>query len=189
MLYVPWRKEPKDILGTYETYGIHFEAKQHIIEIKLKEYESSHRISQELLEQVRLDNFDTNNELATVGPNTDQREADDALQGPTDSKDYAFYQPTSQEHAIYDMSADIGVATSTAQKAEMLAHHKPDEDFLNSLSQLNLRQSLRVLHTCYAENNIRCGATTCISHWWCRCWEIYGYHYVVSSLTQTSLCN
>lgn len=140
LLYVPWRKEPKDILGTYETYGIHFEAKQHIIEIKLKEYESNHTISQELLEQVGLDNIDTDNELATVAPNTEQREADDALQGPTDSTDYAFYQPTSQEHARYDMSADIGVATSTAQRAEMLAHRIPDEDFLNSLSQLNLRQ-------------------------------------------------
>lgn len=122
MLYLPWRKEPEDILGPHESYAIHFDRKQNIINPKIAQYEKNYSISPELLQQVSLDNILASAEIASLVPNTEQTQADDALEGPSDSTQYAFYKPSQSDHTRYDIAADIGAATSTAQPSEMLAH-------------------------------------------------------------------
>ncbi|KAJ8048677.1 ATP-dependent DNA helicase PIF1 [Holothuria leucospilota] len=140
MLYLPWRKEPQDIPGPHESYAIHFDRKHNIINPKIAQYEKNYRISLELLQQVSLDNILASAEIASLVPNTEQTEADDALEGPSDSTQYAFYKPSQSNHTRYDIAADIGATASTAQPSEMLAHRMSDENFYVLLSHLNVRQ-------------------------------------------------
>jgi hypothetical protein len=138
MLYVPWRKEPADILGTHETYEGHFQVQKEAIEAKMSCYEPNRTLTSEIFEQINLDDED----LPTVAPNAQHIEAQDADVGPTDSTQFAFYRPTKQDHSQYDISADVGLPTSTADTTGLaiLPTRIPDDEFREHLSSLNRKQ-------------------------------------------------
>ena len=138
MLYTPWRREPKDLLGDHKTYSDHLHANKEQVEIKMNEYEPNKTITWEVLEEAI--NREHDDEDAVVAPSTQQVEADDTLEGPRESSEFSFYQPDKAEHSNYDMSEDLGVAPVTADTFTLLPNRITDDQFRQNLASLNTKQ-------------------------------------------------
>ncbi len=138
MLYVPWRKEPQDILGVHNTYQEHFRAKRETIEAKMECYEPNKTLDEDIFAQIEINDED----LPTVAPGTQFLEAEDTEEGSTDSIQFAFYHPTRPDHSQYDIGADIGLTGTTADTtaSAILPTRLSQDDFRELVSSLNVKQ-------------------------------------------------
>ena len=138
MLFLPWRNEQSDLLGTYDTYEDHMKAVSEQIADTKRQYDSN----QELVEKVEQTTAETQqSEHLQVSANIDSIEAKDGETEPVQSPKYVFYTPEKREHTYYDLGADIGLATHIANdEVEMLQARCQENEYMDMLAKLNFKQ-------------------------------------------------
>jgi hypothetical protein len=91
LLFMPWRNEDTDLLGSYSTHYAHYMSKQSIIASKRKQYEHMADIIDEAAKRTGADSY------PNVAPNTMHTEDEDAQQIVHDSDQLAFFNPFQSE--------------------------------------------------------------------------------------------
>ena len=139
MLYIPWRKEPQDLLGEHETYSDQLNAKKEQVEMKMKQYEPNKALTSQVLEEaMNFEHDDDHGEI--VAPNAQQNEGDDEMEGSKETSGFTFFQPDKPEHSKYDMADDLRGTTSTADTFTVLPSRVTDDQFRQDLASLNIKQ-------------------------------------------------
>ena len=142
MLFMPWRNEQKDLLGPFETYTAHYNSMKISLEAKRNEYEH-HTKELELARQMMEPE-----EAAYDGlvPNAEQ-EIREELEGTKESESFVYFNPDRiVEHRYYDIGIDLQ-STCSVPTVETTSIMLPDEEYLNLLRSLNLRQR-KVFQSC-----------------------------------------
>jgi hypothetical protein len=139
MLFLPWRNEANDLLANCESYAEHYESVKERVEKKRKEYEHSADDLDAARERAEVDNRD---QFSEVAPVAEQIENEDEESGSVQSEQYVFFNPDRpQQHRVYDLSLDIGLAPTTEnEEIELIAHRIPDNDYSELVRSLNREQ-------------------------------------------------
>ncbi|XP_061190534.1 uncharacterized protein LOC133198460 [Saccostrea echinata] len=135
LLFLPWRNENADLLGTCQTYEQHYRQKSSIINMKQKQYE--HFVEE--LEQARLQAEEDLDDMETVAPNTEHAEAEDAEIGSEPSEEFVHYDPDTIQHRDFDIGPELGMSSKVSE-TEMSAVRIPDEQYYKLLQSLNTKQ-------------------------------------------------
>ncbi|XP_062592424.1 uncharacterized protein LOC134253849 [Saccostrea cucullata] len=135
LLFLPWRNENADLLGSHQTYEQHYRQKACIIQLKQRQYE--HFVDE--LEQARLQAEEDLDNMETVAPNTEHTEAEDAEIGSEPSEEFVHFDPDSVQHRDFDIGPDLGLSSKVTE-TEMSAVRIPDEQYYKLLQSLNTKQ-------------------------------------------------
>ncbi|XP_061186975.1 uncharacterized protein LOC133195120 [Saccostrea echinata] len=152
LLFLPWRNENADLLGSHQTYEQHYRQKACIIQVKQKQYE--HFVDE--LEQARLQAEEDLDNMETVAPNTEHAEAEDAEISSEPSEEFVHYDPDTVQHRDFDIGPELGLSSKVSE-TEMSAVRIPDEQILYSKEGEN-PDDIRILlcaHTGKAAYNIK----------------------------------
>ena len=154
MLFHPWRNEDKDLLGGYETFENHFRALEKDILKKKTEYDANIEVHDEIEAAVQTEIQDC---FDDVCPNIESIEANDAVNKPSLSHAYSFYNPESHRNAYYDIGADIGLTSHIPNdEIEMIQNRLTEKDYLNLLSKLNTKQRQIFTHIIHSLTHKPC---------------------------------
>ncbi|XP_061190195.1 uncharacterized protein LOC133198054 [Saccostrea echinata] len=135
LLFLPWRNENADLLGSHQTYEQHYKQKACIIQVKQKQYE--HFVDE--LEQARLQAEEDLDNMETVAPNTEHAEAEDAEISSEPSEEFVHYDPDTVQHRDFDICPELGLSSKVSE-TEMSAVRIPDEQYYKLLQSLNTKQ-------------------------------------------------
>ena len=134
MLFMPWRNEQKDLLGPFET--AHYNSMKISLEAKRNEYEH-HTEELELARQMMEAEEAAYDGLA---PNAEQENGEALEEGAKESESFVYFNPDRiVEHRYYDIGIDLH-STCSVPTAETTGIMLPNEEYLNLLRSLNLRQ-------------------------------------------------
>ena len=100
MLFMPWKNEAKDLLGSYKTYKAHYNVLKDNLESKRSQYE--HHIEELELARQRAE---VDNAYDEIAPNAEHenREADE--EGERKAKNFVYFNPDRVvEHQQYDLT-------------------------------------------------------------------------------------
>ena len=131
LLYLPWRNEDVDLIGSYETYEQHFLQRKNEIRIMQRKYESHNEEIQTAIQE------------AQEHDNTDDDEEEQTEQFcPTESSESMFFDPPRPElHARYDIASDLNIPlTQSDQEIELIADRLPEHDYRQLIQSLNKKQ-------------------------------------------------
>ena len=144
MLFMPWRNEVKDLLGSYETCAAHYNVLKDSLESKRSHYE--HHIEELELARQMAEEDDTYDEIA---PNAEQENREAEEEGEREAENFVYFNPDRVvEHRQYDIGIEIQSACSVPT-VEVNGTVLPDEQYLNLLRSLNLRQREFFNHVLY----------------------------------------
>ena len=144
MLFMPWRNEAKDLLGSYETYEAHYAVLKDNLESKRSQYE--HHIEELELARQMAEEDDAYDEIA---PNTEHENREAEEEGDREAENFVYFNPDRViEHRQYDIGLEIQSACSVPA-IEINGAMLPDEQYLNLLRSLNLRQREFFNHVLY----------------------------------------
>ena len=136
MLFMPWRKEPKDLLGTFDTYEAHYNSMKTSVEAKGNEYE--HHVDE--LEIARQTAEAEENSFDEIAPNAEQENREAEEEGDTEAENFVYFNPNRVlEHRHYDIGIEQQ-STCSVPPVETTGIMLPDEDYLQLLRSLNTRQ-------------------------------------------------
>ena len=136
MLFVPWRNEQKDLLGSFDTYEAHYNSVQTSLIPKRNEYE--HHIEE--LELARQMMEDEQREYDQTAPNADQENREAEEEGSKESEQFVYFNPSRVvEHRHYDIGIELQ-STCSVPPVETTGIMLPDDEYLTLLRSLNLRQ-------------------------------------------------
>ncbi|XP_062570615.1 uncharacterized protein LOC134232646, partial [Saccostrea cucullata] len=135
LLFLPWRNENADLLGSHQTYEQHYREKACMIQVKQKQYE--HFVDE--LEQARLQAEEDLDDLETVAPNTEHAEAEDAEIGSEPSEIFVHFDPDTVQHRDFDIGPELGLSSKVSE-TEMSAVRIPDQQYYKLLQSLNTKQ-------------------------------------------------
>ena len=136
MLFVPWRNEQKDILGSFDTYEAHYNSVQTSLIPKRNEYE--HHIEE--LELARQMMEDEQREYDQTAPNAEQENREAEEEGSKESEQFVYFNPSRVvEHRHYDIGIELQ-STCSVPPVETTGILLPDDEYLTLLRSLNLRQ-------------------------------------------------
>ncbi|XP_062590040.1 uncharacterized protein LOC134251654 [Saccostrea cucullata] len=135
LLFLPWRNENADLLGSHQTYEQHYSQKASIIQMKQRQYE--HFVDE--LEQARLQAEEDLDNMETVAPNTEHTEAEDAEIGSEPSEEFVHFDPDTVQHRDFDIGPELGLSSKVTE-TEMSAVRIPDEQYYKLLQSLNTKQ-------------------------------------------------
>ena len=136
MLFMPWRKEAKDLLGTFDTYEAHYNSMKTSVEAKGNEYE--HHVDE--LEIARQTAEAEENSFDEIAPNTEQENREAEEEGDTEAENFVYFNPNRVlEHRHYDIGIELQ-STCSVPPVETTGIMLPDEDYLQLLRSLNTRQ-------------------------------------------------
>ena len=91
MLFMPWRNEQKDLLGSFGTYRAHYNTMKESLEIKRNQYEH-HTEELELARQMMEAEEAEYDELA---PNAEQENREAEEEGVKESENFVYFNPDS----------------------------------------------------------------------------------------------
>ena len=136
MLFMPWRNEQKDLLGSFETYRAHYNTMKESLEIKRNEYEHH----SEELELARQMMEAEEAEYDGLAPNAEQENREAEEEGVKESENFLYFNPDRVvEHRHYDIGIELQ-STCSVPRVETTSFMLPDEEYLSLLRSLNLRQ-------------------------------------------------
>ena len=136
MLFMPWRNEQKDLLGSFGTYRAHYNTMKESLEIKRNQYEH-HTEELELARQMMEAEEAEYDELA---PNAEQENREAEEEGVKESENFVYFNPDRVvEHRHYDIGIEMQ-STCSVPRVETTSFMLPDEEYLRLLRSLNLRQ-------------------------------------------------
>ena len=136
MLFVPWRNEQRDLLGSFDTYEAHYNSVKTILIPKRNEYE--HHIEE--LELARQMMEDEQREYDQTAPNAEQENREAEEEGSKESGHFVYFNPSRVvEHRHYDIGIELQ-STCSVPPVETTGIMLPDEEYLTLLRSLNLRQ-------------------------------------------------
>ena len=136
MLFVPWRNEQRDLLGSFDTYEAHYNSVQTLLIPKRNEYE--HHIEE--LELARQMMEDEQREYDQTAPNAEQENREAEEEGSKESGHFVYFNPSRVvEHRHYDIGIELQ-STCSVPPVETTGIMLPDEEYLTLLRSLNLRQ-------------------------------------------------
>ena len=136
MLFVPWRNEQKDLLGSFDTYEAHYNSVQTSLIPKRNEYE--HHIEE--LELARQMMEDEQREYDQTAPNAEQENREAEEEGSKESEQFVYFNPSRVvEHRHYDIGTELQ-STCSVPPVETTGIMLPDDEYLTLLRSLNLRQ-------------------------------------------------
>ena len=136
MLFVPWRNERKDLLGSFDTYEAHYNSVQTSLIPKRNEYE--HHIEE--LELARQMMEDEQREYDQTAPNAEQENREAEEEGSKESEQFVYFNPSRVvEHRHYDIGIELQ-STCSVPPVETSGIMLPDDEYLTLLRSLNLRQ-------------------------------------------------
>ena len=90
LLFLPWRNESTDLIGTYESYKYHYTAVRRMVDHKCKEYE--HHAEELELARERADN-DYQDAFDELAPGTEQIESETAEEQTVESEKFVYFNP------------------------------------------------------------------------------------------------
>ena len=144
MLFMPWRNEAKDLLGSYETYKAHYNVLKDNLESKRSQYE--HHIEELELARQMAEEDDAYDEIA---PNAEHENREAEEEGEREAKNFVYFNPDRVvEHRQYDIGIEIQSVCSVPA-VEINGAMLPDEQYLNLVRSLNLRQREFFNHVLY----------------------------------------
>ena len=136
MLFVPWRNEHKDLLGSFDTYEAHYNSVQMSLFPKRNEYE--HHIEE--LELARQMMEDEQRDYDQTAPNAEQENREAEEEGSKESEQFVYFNPSRVvEHRHYDIGIELQ-STCSVPPVETTGILLPDDEYLTLLRSLNLRQ-------------------------------------------------
>ena len=136
MLFLPWRNEQKDLLGSCDTYETHYNSVQTSLIPKRNEYE--HHIEE--LELARQMMEDEQREYDQTAPNAEQENREAEEEGSKESEQFVYFNPNRVvEHRHYDIGIELQ-STCSVPPVETTGILLPDDEYLTLLRSLNLRQ-------------------------------------------------
>ena len=134
VLFMPWWNEQKDLLGPFETYTAHYNSMKISLEAKHNE---CHTEELELARQMMEAEVAAYDGLA---PNAEQENREALEEGAKESESFVYFNPDRiLEHRYYDIGIDLQ-STCSLPTVETTDIMLPDEEYLNLLRSLNLRQ-------------------------------------------------
>ena len=136
MLFVPWRNEQRNLLGSFDKYEAHYNSVQTLLIPKRNEYE--HHIEE--LELARQMMEDEQREYDQTAPNAEQENREAEEEGSKESEHFVYFNPSRVvEHRHYDIGIELQ-STCSVPPVETTGIMLPDEEYLKLLRSLNLRQ-------------------------------------------------
>ena len=136
MLFVPWRNEQKDLLGSFNTFEAHYKSVQTSLIPKRNEYE--HHLEE--LELARQMMEDEQREYDQTAPNAEQENREAEEEGSKESEQFVYFNPSRVvEHRHYDIGIELQ-STCSVPPVETTGILLPDAEYLTLLRSLNLRQ-------------------------------------------------
>ena len=136
MLFVPWRKEQKDLLGSFDTFEAHYNSVQTSLIPPKNEYE--HHIEE--LELARQMIEDEQREYDQTAPNAEQENREAEEEGSKESEQFVYFNPSRVvEHRHYDIGIELQ-STCSVPPVETTGILIQDDEYLPLLRSLNLRQ-------------------------------------------------
>ena len=124
MLFMPWRNEAKDLLGSYETYEAHYAVLKDNLESKRSQYE--HHIEELELARQMAEEDDAYDEIA---PNTEHENREAEEEGDREAENFLYFNPDRViEHRQYDIGLEIQSACSVPA-IEINGAMLPDEQY------------------------------------------------------------
>ena len=104
MLFMPWRNEQKDLLGSFETYRAYYNTMKASLEIKRNEYEHH----SEELELARQMMEAEEAEYDGLAPNAEQENREEEEEGVKESENFVYFNPDRVvEHRHYDIGIEL----------------------------------------------------------------------------------
>ncbi|MCG8076810.1 MAG: AAA family ATPase [Candidatus Thiodiazotropha taylori] len=136
MLFMPWRNEAKDLIGSFDTYKAHYYTLKTTIEPKQNEYE--HHVEElEIARQIAEADEDAYDRIA---PNTEQENREAEEEGDKEAEPFIYFNPDRVvEHRQYDIGIEIQ-ATCSVPSVQTNSVLLPEDQYLCLLRSLNLRQ-------------------------------------------------
>ena len=136
VLFMPWRNEQKDLLGSFGTYRAHYNTMKESLEIKRNQYEHH----TEELELARQMMEAEEAEYDGLAPNAEQENREAEEEGVKESENFVYFSPDRVvEHRHYDIGVELQ-STCSVPRVETTSFMLPDEEYLRLLRSLNLRQ-------------------------------------------------
>ena len=136
MLFMPWRNEAKDLLSTFDTYETHYNSMKTSLEAKSNEYE--HHVDE--LEIARQTAEAEENSYDQIAPNIEQENREAEEEGDTEAENFIYFNPNRVlEHRHYDIGIELQ-STCSVPPVETTGIMLPDEEYLQLLRSLNIRQ-------------------------------------------------
>ena len=136
MLFVPWRNEQKDLIGSFGTYEAHYNSVQTSLVSKRNEYEhhaEELEIARQMMENEERD-YDQ------IAPNAEQENRETEEEGPAESEKFVCFNPSRVvEQRHYDIGIELQ-STCSVPPVETNGILLPDDEYLQLLRSLNLRQ-------------------------------------------------
>ena len=131
MLFMPWRNEAKDLIGSFDTYEAHYNVLKDTLETKRSQYE--HHIEELDLARQMAEEEDDYDEIA---PNTEHENREAEEEGEREAKNFIYFNPDRVvEHRQYDIGIEIQSACSVPS-VEINGVMLPDEQYLHLLRSL-----------------------------------------------------
>ena len=136
MLFVPWRNEQKDLMGSFGTYEARFNSVQTSLMSKRNEYEhhaEELEIARQMMENEERD-YDQ------IAPNAEQENREMEEEGPAESEKFVCFNPSRVvEQRHYDIGIELQ-STCSVPPVETSGILLPDDEYLQLLRSLDLRQ-------------------------------------------------
>ncbi|XP_062614811.1 uncharacterized protein LOC134276593 [Saccostrea cucullata] len=134
---VPRRNESTDLISGMDTFEKSFHQKKSFLTHKVKEYEFN---AEQLDAALQMANEDFSEAFDELAPDVQQREAEDENEGSFESENFVQFNPERPiEQRQYDIGSDLGIP-STRQITEESSVRLPDNEYLNLLGSLNVKQ-------------------------------------------------
>ena len=136
MLFVPWRNEQKDLMGSFGTYEARYNSVQTSLVSKRNEYEH-HAEELEVARQM-MENEERNYDQ--IAPNAEQENRETEEEGPAESEKFVCFNPSRVvEQRHYDIGIELQ-STCSVPPVETSSILLPEDEYLQLLRSLNLRQ-------------------------------------------------
>ena len=136
MLFVPWRNEQKDLIGSFDTYEAHYESVQTSLISKRNEYEHH----AEELELARQMMEAEERDYDQIAPNAEQENREAEEEGTGESEKFVCFNPSRVvEQRHYDIGIELQ-STCSVPPVETSSILLPEDEYLQLLRSLNLRQ-------------------------------------------------
>ena len=134
MLFLLWRNEEDDLSGGFQTHEEHHMAKQSLIAPIRKKYEKFNDSLELAIGEVGNADLDDMYDMDAAILNSDMPQCDKG--------DYGFFDPDRpEEQRQYDIGHDMGMGEKYATEVNYLTAPMPNEEYVELMQSLNLRQS------------------------------------------------
>ena len=136
MLFVPWRNEQKDLMGSFGTYEACYNSLQTSLVSKRNEYEHHAEELEVARQMMEIEERDYDQ----IAPNAEQENGDTEEEGPAESEKNVCFNPSRVvEQRHYAIGIELQ-STCSVPPVETSGILLPEGEYLQLLRSLNLRQ-------------------------------------------------